>query len=300
MVSKISVLVNSEIQALIHLLDDPDEQIYTHVKEKLLNLGVEVIPALEDVWEHEAAFGLLFQNRIEEITHEIQFEHVLAHLVKWKNSEEQDLLRGVLLVAQYQYPDMNQQSIYQYFDQLVQNVWLELNNNLTALEKIRIVNHILFTDEEFSGNTTNYHAPQNSFINNVIESKKGNPISLGIIYMIVAQRLNLSVYGVNLPRHFVLAYADEYLIQPDRIEDSSVLFYINPFSKGTVFSKQEIEYFIKQLKLPSLPEFFQPCSNLQILIRVCNNLINSYSKLGYVEKVEEIKKMQDILSPDDF
>jgi regulator of sirC expression with transglutaminase-like and TPR domain len=117
--------------------------------------------------------------------------------------------------------------------------------------------------------------------------------------MIIAQRLNMPVYGVNLPRHFVLAYADEYFTRPDRIQDSSVMFYINPFSKGTAFSRKEIEYFIRQLKLPSLPEFFQPCSNLDILIRVCNNLINSYNQLGYPDKVNEVKALQNILLPDD-
>ena len=293
------MLSNQEIQALIQLLDDPDEEVYSHVKTKLLDFGTEVIPALEEVWEHEASFGLLFQNRIEEITHEIQFEHVLADLNKWKNSEEQDLLQGVLLIARYQYPDMDAQAIHKFFDRAVQNIWLELNNNLTALEKIRIVNHMIFNEERFSGNTTNYHAPQNSFINNVVESKKGNPISLGIVYMVIAQRLNMPVYGVNLPRHFVLAYADEYFTAANRIQDSSVMFYINPFSKGTVFSKKEIEYFIKQLKLPSMPEFFQPCTNLDIVIRVCNNLINAYNQLGYLDKVKEIKALQSVLLPDD-
>tara|TARA_Y100000768_G_C23973779_1_gene681958 strand:- start:461 stop:1333 length:873 start_codon:yes stop_codon:yes gene_type:complete len=286
---------NREIQALIRLLDDPDELIYNHIREKLIDFGIEVIPALEEVWEHES-FGMLFQNRIEDIVHQIQFEDILHQISNWKHSETHDLLQGIILIAKYQYPDLDECVIHTFFDRTFQEIWLELNNNLTALEKIRIINHMLFEEHGFTGNTTNYHSPQNSFINHVIETKRGNPISLAIIYLILAQRLNIPIYGVNLPRHFILAYADEFVFKPERVEDSSIMFYINPFSKGTVFSKREIEYFIKQLKLPSLPEYFQPCSNVQIINRVCNNLIYSYDKLGYEEKVNEIKRILDVLN----
>lgn len=287
-----------EIKALIQLIDDPDETIYDHVKEKFLSLGDDVVPILETAWESNE-FGLTFQDRIENLIHSIQFKSVGERFSNWKNGKSQDLTEGILLVARYQYPDLDVDWVFEKLDEIEKSIWLELNQNLTALEQVRILNHVFFDVYNFSGNTANYHAPQNSYINNVLESKKGNPISLSIVYSIIAQRLDLPIFGVNLPRHFVLAYqAEPFANIPMKDEASKVLFYINPFSKGGVFSKREVFKFLDQLKLPHEPMFYTPCSNLDIIKRVLNNLINSYNKLGYPEKVTEVTFLLQQISED--
>ena len=168
-----------------------------------------------------------------------------------------------------------------------------MNNELTAFEKVKVLNHILFDVHGFSGNKKNYHAPQNSYINNVIDTKKGNPLTLSLLYYIIAQRLNLPIYGVNLPNHFVLCYLDEHaimkIIEPGTSQDDDVLFYINPFSRGTIFNRDEIYSFLKQLNLDPQQSYFEPCNNKDIAKRIINNLIYSYEKLGYVDKVEELE-----------
>ena len=280
-----------ELSALISLLDDPDEEVFKNIKEKLLSMGTEVIPALEDAWEH--SFDTLIQNRIENIIHKIQFENIVKQLKEWADPLNQKLLEGAILIARYQYPDLDEKKIRKYIEQIKQDVWLEINQNLTALEKVRIINHIIFDVHNFSGNTTNYHAPQNSYINNMLESKKGNPLSLSILYTIIAQDLGIPIYGVNLPEHFILAYRDESKLLPIVINDEidRVLFYINPFSKGSVFGRKEIDVFLKQLKLTPSPSYYEPCSNLEIVKRLLRNLINSYEKLGYPDKTEELKAL---------
>ncbi len=285
-----------EIKALISLLDDPDETVFDQVSMKFLSLGEEIISVLEDAWEQ--AFDTLIQNRIENIIHQIQFDLIKDFLRKWVNPDNQNLLEGTLLIARYQYPDVDIVKIKKQIDQIKQDVWLELNDNLTALEKVKIINHILFDVHNFSGNTSNYHAPQNSYINNVLESKKGNPLLLSIIYTIIAQSLDIPVYGVNLPEHFILCYVDkEHMGVPstEGNKGSNVLFYINPFSKGAVFGQKEIEAFLKQLKLNPLPIFYEPCSNLEIIKRLLRNLISSYEKLGYPDKSKELDKLLNTL-----
>jgi regulator of sirC expression with transglutaminase-like and TPR domain len=281
-----------ELNALISLLDDPDEKVFEQVSMKFLSLGQEVIPVLEDAWEH--SFDTLIQNRIENIIHQIQFDLIKDALKDWSHPDKQNLLEGAMLIARYQYPDIDFAKVKKQIDQIKHDVWLELNNNITALEKVKIINHILFDVHNFSGNTTNYHAPQNSYINNVLESKKGNPLLLSIIYTIIAQSLDIPIYGVNLPEHFILCYIDvEHMGVPSKEGSvgSNVLFYINPFSKGTVFGQKEIDAFLKQLKLEQLPIFYEPCSNLEIVRRLLRNLISSYEKLGYPDKSEELKTL---------
>lgn len=283
---------NTEVEALISLLDDPDDRVYEQISDKLFSMGESVIPSLENAWEN--SFDVLIQQRIEGIIHKIQFEKIFKEIIDWSKNDSTNLLKGALIMARYQYPDLEEERIYKHLDQIKQDVWLELNNNLTALEKIRVFNHIFFDVHCFSGNTANYHAPQNSYINNVLESKKGNPLSLSILYAVIAQDLNIPIYGVNLPEHFILCYMD---VESNRIltqDDSSdkILFYINPFSKGTVFGKKEIDMFLKQLKLNPDPTFYQPCNNIEIIKRLIRNLVNAYEKLGgYDHKIKELQKI---------
>lgn len=286
---------DSELQALISLLDDPDEGIFNNVKEKIISMGGNIIPNLENAWEN--SFDSVLQERIETIIHEIQLQAVIDALTEWKSMEDPDLLQGALILARYQYPDLDEKPIKDFIDQVTQDVWLEINDNLTALEKIRVINRILFDIHGLTGNKTNYHAPQNTYLNNVIETKKGNPISLSIIYIIVCERLNIPVMGVNLPQHFVMAYVTaSKAIFKDKIEKDDVLFYINAFSKGFVFSDIEINKFLKQLNIPVSEEHFMPCNHVTIIERCINNLIFSYEKLGHMDKVEELAKLKECLT----
>ncbi len=288
-----------ELNALLSLLDDPDKDVFIQVREKLLSIGAQVIPALENVWEQ--SFDTSMQTKIEGIIHNIQFNITARALKEWASSPEQNLLTGALLIAKYQYPDLNTDKIKRQIQQIRQDIWLELNDKLTALEQVKIINHILFEVHNFSGNTQNYHAPQNSYINNVLESKKGNPLSLSLVYLIVAQDLKIPIYGVNLPEHFVLCYKDVHQLMSVRTKRDEemiakgILFYINPFSRGAVFGKGQLDVYLKKMNLDIQAEHYQPCSNLEMTKRLLRNLVFSYKKLGYAEKQDELQQLLDAL-----
>lgn len=283
-----------ELKAMIMLLEDPDEEVFIQIKDRLLSMGHNVIPALEDVWEH--TFNSILQQRIEEIIQTIQFTTVQEELKIWAATGGNDLLAGTMLIARYQYPDLDEITIRKQIDQIKKDVWIELNPNLTAYEKVRVINHILYDVYNFTGNTTNYHAPQNSYINNVVESKRGNPLLLSILYSVIAQGLNMPIYGVNLPEHFILAYVDDFHVNRNNDEEQEILFYINPFSRGAVFSKREIDIFLKQLKLEQNRIYYESCSNVEIIKRQLRNLIFAYEKLGYPNKVEDLNILLDVLN----
>jgi len=287
---------NNSILALINLMDDPDESIYTHVRDQLLQYGPDAIPYLESSWEHED-YGLLFQDRVENLVHEIQFEANKESLKKWLGSDEKDLLEGAIIIAKTQYPGMDVELLNNELDKIQRDVWLEINDNQTAMEKVRIFNKVFFNFYHFQGNTKNFHSPLNSYINVVLESKKGNPLSLSLIYSVIAQRLEMPVYGVNLPNQFVLAYMDEFAIKqflPDN-NGLGVLFYINTFAKGSVFDENEIKEFLDSLKLTHKREYFEPCSNSTIIKRMLTNLIASFQQVGNAEKVDELIQLRDLI-----
>ncbi len=279
-----------EIAAIIKLLDDPDEQIFGLIEDKILSYGSDIIENLEAAWAQ--SFDAFLQKRIENLVHKIQFNNVKQDLALWHTSGNFDLLRGILIVNKYQYPDLEEQKIINQIEAIKRDVWLQLLNDCSPAETVKIFNNVFYNTYRFSGNTTNHQDPQNSYISQVLESKKGNQISLSIIYSIVAQKLDIPIYGINLPQHFVLGYVNE---EKKEVTDALILFYINTFNKGYMFGKRDIDQFLWQLKIAPSSNFYKPCPNAEIIKRVLRNLISSYQKAGLNYKADEVSELLNIL-----
>jgi regulator of sirC expression with transglutaminase-like and TPR domain len=284
---------NKELMALISLLDEPNESVYDTIKDRIFSFGPPAIPLLESAWEN--SFNPDIQHRIEEIIHMIQKESLKRDLIRWTEDQSHDLLLGYMLVSRFQYPDIPQESIIKKVGQISQDVWLELNSNLTALEKVKVINHILYDINHFTGSVSNMASPENYYINNLLDNKKGSPLALGLLYIIIAQSLKIYIQGVDLPRHFVLAYTDNASSAEEKQTVDDILFYINPFNKGAVFTKNEISLFIKQLKLEPKASYYLPCDNPTIIRRLMNELIFIYEQSGNRLKAEELKELRDLV-----
>ncbi len=248
-----------------------------------------IIPQLEKIWENTLDEKL--QERLENVIHNIQFDNTKRNLIDWCDSGAEYVFEGATYLAQFQFPEISADKLDQEIEKIKNDIWLEVNNNLTALEKVKVLNYVIFDIHKFTRNTSNFYSPQNSFINQVIETHKGNPISLAIIYMAVAYKLNLPIFGVNLPKNFILAYKDEFRQNNHEDEAEDILFYINPYNKGAVLGKREIDYFIQQQQLKQEKSYYTPCTNQEIIIRLINNLILSYEKLGFNDKIERLKEL---------
>jgi|EP01037_Dinobryon_pediforme_P009384 regulator of sirC expression with transglutaminase-like and TPR domain len=280
----------TEVKSLIRLLDDPDTEIYEHVHQKLLSLGTGAIEYLESAFEQ--AFDPIQQERIANLVHEIQFGIVKKDLQLWHQGGAFDLLQGILIVNRYQYPDLDEQRVINQIEAIKRDIWIQMMNEASPAEQIKLINHVFYNIYGLSGNTTNHLDPQNSYLSQVLETKKGNQISLAIIYSIIAQKLDIPVYGVNLPQHFILAYVDESM---QNEFEGGILFYINAFNKGLIFGRRDVDIFLKQLNLKFDKQFYEPCSNTDIIKRVIRNLVSAYEHLGSSEKVDELNELLKIL-----
>ena len=261
---------------MVSLLDDDDKQISSHIEEKILSLGKEAIPFLEQEWESN--LNPVVQSRIEELIHILQYELLKERLKTWYLSEEKDLLTGMWILATYQYPEIELEKLRQDLEQIYYETWLEFRPDLYPYDQVKVINSVLFNKLKFGANTKNFHSPGNSMINIVLETHKGNPITLCVIYMLVAKKLKLPVSGVNLPNLFILTYKDD-----------NHQFYINAFNRGLIFSKQDIENYINELHLVPQTSFYEPCSNLDIIRRALRNLVMSFEKIGEHATAEEVK-----------
>jgi regulator of sirC expression with transglutaminase-like and TPR domain len=263
------------------------------VTDNLINQGATVIPELEKAWEISPNESV--QVRLENLIQVIQFNDVRNDLAHWMKTGAENILEGAFYVAKFQYPEISLTKLNEQLERIRKDAWIEINSNLTALEKVKVLNYILFDLYKFRRNHTDFYSPQNSYINQVFDTRKGNPISLSIIYLAVARKLELPVFGVNLPKNFILAYKDEFRHHDAEDESEDILFYINPYNRGAVLGRREIDYFITQQQLTPHPSFYIPCSNRDIIIRLINNLILSFEKLGYQQKITRMKELLRVM-----
>ncbi len=276
----------TELKALVRLLDDPDISVFSQIEERILVFGEDAVDLLEKTSKN--SFDNEVNNRFNELIRKIRFNSVFAKLADWKHNEEAGLFEAALSISAIQYPDMNMNALRKEMDRITRDVWLEMNEDLTPLEKVQILNHIFFEIHSFYGNKGNLGAPQNSLIKDVLESKKGNSVSMSILYLEIAHRLNMPIYGIDLPQNFVLAYVND-----DNVLSANhrVLFYINPFNKGIIFTKKDIDAFLKQIKEKPHESYYQVCNNVSIVKRALSELIQSFSAVGQDETAETYKRL---------
>lgn len=280
-----------EYKALIKLIDEPNPEDYLIIKNRILELGFDIYKHLQESLDHN------FQDdnirKILELMDEINFNRIRNEFIKWKNIGSNNLLYGLYILALLKKPLLEIDEIKSTIDSIKEDIWMEMNSNLTILEKVRVFNHVFFEIYGFKPNKLDFYNPSNSYINEVLEKKTANPILISSIYIIVAQKLGLPIYGVNIPEQFVCVVLNEG--KEDRMSflpKSEPLFYINPYDYGSIFTVNQLKEFILQINRPENPEYFKACSNLDIVIRCINNLIFSYTNLYNQAKIEKLTQLK--------
>ncbi len=285
--------MNRRLDALIDLLDDPDLTVFELVQQELLKETDEIIPALEQKWE--SMFDGNCQERIENIIQNLQFKETARLLKEWliTDPDERDLLTGFLIIDRFQYPDLNPINMKLKLENIRKKIWLELNNSLTLLEKTTILNHFIFNINEFSINFKNIHSPQNCFLNQMLDTKKGNPVSLSVFYTIIARQLDLPAQFVNFPKNPLVAIVDNRLARKVHGNNakSDVLFYINPSNKGSITSIKEIEYHLRTNNYLPLHNYTEPKSDIFFIKMLIESLELSYETVNFTDKLKRIKQL---------
>jgi regulator of sirC expression with transglutaminase-like and TPR domain len=276
--------------ALLKLLDDPDPEVFTQIENKVVEIGSLALPYLNDAAKKNADH--LSDNRIKTLLQKIQFNKAQNAFKEWKLKSNKSLIEAALILAEFHYPELDSTIVLQKIEKLKRDIWLELNEEFTALEKIHILNHVFYKIYRFTGNKTNISQPQNSLISDLMDKRQGNSVILGILYQEIAQSLELPVHGVNLPENFILSY----LNSEQMLSDTRVLFYINPFNNGIVFTREDIDVFISQLELDQNQNYYEPCIPENTIVRLMNELVQSYELLGEAQKKSDLNQLIRVLS----
>lgn len=288
------MIKKSRLKALINLLDDPDNLIFKTVEKELLKQNHTIIPALEERWE--SIYDETAQERIENLIQSLQFKKTKKMLHAWITSEAGDLLDGFLIVNRVQFPDVSHSHVIQKTEKIRNEVWLELNNSLTILEKVTILNHFFFNIHGFSVNHENPKSPQNCYLNQLLDTKKGTAVSLSLLYTIIARQLDLPAQLTDFPKNPLVAMVDRDLAKKvhGKTANSEVLFYINPANKGSVASRKEILYHLKKNNYHPPEKFAEPQPDKLFIQRLIESLNDSFQSIGFSEKSSHTGEMLNL------
>jgi regulator of sirC expression with transglutaminase-like and TPR domain len=182
------------------------------------------------------------------------------------------LARGALLIAKEEYPALDVENYLDRLTDLACEARSLVRDARNTVERIQLLSHFLFVEKGFEGNREEYGDPRNSLLNDVIDRRLGIPITLSLVYLEVGRRLDLNLYGVSFPAHFLVKAVDE------RGE-----IIIDPFNGGAILGIDEIRARLTQLygqPVELEPAMFRAVGGRQILARVLRNLKNIYMNGG--------------------
>lgn len=284
-----------EIKALFHLIDDPDQDVFDSVSSRIVSYGRGIIPNLENLWENTISGEV--QERIELLIHKLHYHDLTEDFIRWKNSSYQDLLTAALLVAKFQYPDLITTPILQEVEKLRRNIWLELNSYLTPLEQVNVLTSILYSYYGLKGAEVAYQQPDEFLINKLIETKRGNSIANGILYLLLGELLDIPVKAINIPRQFVLAYIKPtYDENPERLSPQQrIEFFIDPMS-GQVFSHKDVDSYFKRVSVPPVASYFKPLSHNRIIQTTLEEFSKCFDDERNAYKQKELIELSKLLN----
>ena len=200
--------------------------------------------------------------------------HLFARMMD-RDDDQIGLAEAALVIARTEYPKLDTASELERLDRLAAQV--EINPADPPLAHVQALNHLLFEKEKFEGNEEEYDDPENSFLNRVLDRKKGIPITLSLVYTEVAWRKNLPIVGVGFPGHFLVKYLT-----------ASAEILVDPFRRGAILGTEDCQallegHFGKDTQL--IPDHLRASTPKQVLARMLNNLKGSYFRRRNFPKV---------------
>lgn len=287
------MIEDREIRALFHLIDDPDEEVFSTVSDKLVSLGKGILPNLENLWESTPDSAM--QRRIEMVIHRLYMRDLREDIIDWRDSSG-DILQGALLVARYVYPELNISPTMQEIEKIRRNIWLELNSYLTPLEQIAVISGILFSYCKFKGNEVSYDISEDFLVPKLIENKRGNPLSIGILYLAMCQMLDIPVMAINIPKQFILAYfaSDFDYKNPSGKEEEKLVFFIDPLN-GQVYSQTDVDNYFKRIGVPSIPSYYKKLTNRKVIQHLISELSKCYTLPANEYKGRDLAELARLL-----
>ena len=275
-------LTTNEIKALIVLLGDEDIKTAHIARTALIEARHQAEPFLEearsssDPHVRTRVYSILERLRLDDLAQ--QFRDFAALPSAWL-----DLESGAFLISESEYPTINRAHYRSMLDEMAEEFKLRAESKSVAKgrEQIEFFNQFFFNDLGFSGNQDDYNNPDNIYLNQVLDRRLGIPISLSMVYLLLAQRLRIPVVGIGMPGHFLLQYNDS--------------LFIDTFHKGQLLNRSECVQFLMNNGFGFHPAYLSPTPTRFMLVRMLTMLIQSYATRD-PERADLLAGFRDILT----
>ncbi len=271
----------TEIRSLISLLDEDDPQNLDRIQQKILDLGTPTIPYLDELRGH---CDPDITARIDALTRRIHFHSLQEDFRKFAASPAPDLELGVWLVARFGYPDADPAKYSARLDAIADLVRRTLPEGAPPAQALQQLSSQLFGAKGFRGNEKHYYDPDNSYLNRVIENRRGIPVSLAVLYLLVGRRLGLPIYGVATPGHFLVG-----------MRLGPKISYLDAYDRGRLMTLADVQHMLSRSGYEFRPEYVAPADARDILARMMRNLVSIYQKSAQTDRAEMLSSLVDIL-----
>lgn len=278
------MITKTEIESLLYLLEDPDPFVKESVQNRLQELGQKAVPLLD---EYRSEVNKAEEKaRIQEVIHELTFETLEADFIEMLEQgvrTRKALEKTIFVLARFGNPTLRAAEYQKKLDRFANMIRPQIKYKLDERRKMKQMLKFIFDDLNFSGDSSTYHAPENCYLDQVIDNRKGLPISLSLVVMFIARRLEMPFFGINMPIHFMLNF----------VGDKEELL-IDPYDDGAIVTYDQCYFFLKKNNIEPRPDHFQMATNYDIIVRCIRNLIHSYEKAEKPERIADLKKLLDV------
>jgi regulator of sirC expression with transglutaminase-like and TPR domain len=273
----------ARIDALVRLLGDEDRKITAVAWDHLERLGDAALPVVERAARE--ADDARVRAQAARFLKEWSRREVFRQWVTFCRQDRLDLEQGAFLIARTEYPTLDVAAHRQTLDRYSNVLRGRLRGARTTEDAVKKTAHFLFQDMGFRGNQEEYYNPENSYLHRVLELKRGIPISLAVVFLLVARRLSIPVHGVSLPQHFLLKFRE-----PGRE------VFVDAFHGGTLLSARDCARFLKDAGIPFREDYLRAVPDREILRRMLGNLLRIYMAAEDVRRMHRVGAMLKLLA----
>ncbi|MCE2502723.1 MAG: hypothetical protein J4G05_01500 [Chlorobi bacterium] len=271
-------MAHRELDSLVRLLDDPDPTVREAVFGRLTELGTDATVQLRDIVEGKLHSDQDIHQAAQEALVELGLRKMIDTLQKVLRAEESavtdespgefDLEEGAFAVAMHRYPDMDITSYRSQLDTMAELLRWRTRDTDIGIEAVREFRIYLVHQQLWKGVSQNkYHDPDNSCLNRVIDRRRGIPISMSVVWLLLAERLGLPLYGVSFPVHFLVRYRNER-------ED----FIVDPYNDGVLVTEEQCKAFLESIGVEFHSAFLEPVDARHVVVRMMRNLAEIYQE----------------------
>ena len=274
-------LDETALRSLVALLDDEDPRSLELVRSRLFDVGTAAIPYLEAARE---ASPPDFAARLDAMSDELRYRELKLAFLALAAERIPDLESGAFLLSRFVRPRADPGVYRAWLDRVASAAAEGIPEDASTAEAVKRLSAHLFQSMGFAGNETNYYDPDNSCLSRVIDTRRGIPVTLSMLYLLVAKRLKLPVYGVGTPGHFLLGFREE-----------GEAHFLDAFRAGRPLDQAEVRRMLVRNGYEFRPEYLKPCGPREILARMMRNLLSIYQKTGAVERAERLSVLVEIV-----